>query len=121
MNRGEWTSNSDEFTRFIPAEDRSTCQLTKVLGHIWNIKKDSISLNYTDMSTTKKQEPAKRIVLKTIASFFYPQGFLLIIFTYYIVLHEKLMLQSLWSKALNLDDEISSLDLIVWSERNDYS
>lgn len=95
LNLRKWTSNSDEVNRFIPAEDRSTCQFTKVLGHIWNIEKDTISLKCTDMST-KEQEPTKKIVLKTIASVFDPQG----LFSP-VLLCGKAMLQSLWSKGLD--------------------
>ena len=110
LNLREWSSNSDAVNRFIPAEDRSTCQLTKVLGHIWNIEKDTISLKCTDMST-KEQEPTKRIVLKTIASVFDPQG----LFSP-VLLRGKVMLQNHWSKGLNWDDKIPDEDLLVWAD-----
>ena len=110
LNLREWTSNSCEVNSFIPSDDRSAYQTTKVLGHLWNIENDSISLKQADIPT-HEHNPTKRIVLKTIASVFDPQG----LFSP-VILRGKVMLQNLWSKGLDWDDEISSEDLLSWSE-----
>ena len=57
----------------IPPADKSDNETAKVLGHIWNVVDDSLSLKpvYAQAET---QTPTKRSVLKTVASVFAPKG-----------------------------------------------
>ena len=110
LNLREWLSNSSDVNNILPAADKSSCRTTKVLGHIWDTENDSISLKNTVMPT-EAQEPTKRIVLKTIASVFDPQG----LFSP-VLLRGKVMLQTLWCKGLDWDDTIPHEDLHAWSD-----
>ena len=109
MNLREWISNDSLVNEFIANEDKASCDSVKVLGHTWNIQGDSLSL--------KKQSPAKetttptkRSVLSEIASVFDPLG----LFSP-VLIQGKVFIQSLWSKNIEWDDEISNEDKTVWS------
>ena len=63
MNLCEWITNNRTVNPFTEFNDRTNCDSVKVLGHIWNVKQDSISLkNSTDM--VMSETPTKRSVLK---------------------------------------------------------
>ena len=42
MNLREWTSNHSEFNKIIEKHDITTCESTKVVGHIWTIENDTL-------------------------------------------------------------------------------
>ncbi|XP_060559357.1 uncharacterized protein LOC132719590 [Ruditapes philippinarum] len=44
MNLREWSSSSEKVNSLIPEVDRSTETETKVLGHVWGIKSDILSV-----------------------------------------------------------------------------
>ena len=71
MNLQEWGSNSKEFLKSIPEQDRVKQTITKVLGILWNTVADRLAV--------KRSKPteysSKREVLKSIATVFDPLGF----------------------------------------------
>ena len=109
MNLREWISNDSFVNQFIVNEDRASCDSVKVLGHTWNIQSDSLALKKPSL-VNGSTKPTKRSVLREIASVFDPLG----LFSP-VLLQGKVFLQSLWSKHIEWDDEISSEDLAVWS------
>ena len=109
MNLREWISNDSFVNQFIANEDRASCDSVKVLGHTWNIQSDSLALKKPSL-VNGSTKPTKRSVLREIASVFDPLG----LFSP-VLLQGKVFLQSLWSKHIEWDDEISSEDLAVWS------
>ena len=109
MNLQEWISNDSFMNQFIAFEDRASCDSVKVLGHTWNIQSDSLALEKQAL-VNKLTKPTKRSVLREIAAVFDPLG----LFSP-VLLQGKVFLQSLWSKHIEWDDEISSEELAVWS------
>ena len=60
MNLREWTSNSSEFVNYLPEKERSSGQVIKVFGLIWNQVEDylqisSIKVNLDEYDITKCQ------------------------------------------------------------------
>ena len=89
--------------QFIKFSDKTDGDLAQVLGHSWNITNDSISLQSPEKNLGHHPQ-TQRNVLKELASIFDPLG----------LLRGKLF-QTLWSKHLNWDDELSKEELVVWS------
>jgi ribonuclease HI len=109
MNLREWVSNSTTVNEFIPEKDRSDVRSTKVLGHIWNIENDTLSLKPTKVSNVPER-PTKRSTLKEIAEVFDSLGLLAP-----LLIRGKFILQDLWRKHLDWDDEIDDKDLECWN------
>lgn len=109
MNLREWVSNSTTVSEFIPEKDRSDVRSTKVLGHIWNIENDTLSLKPTKVSNVPER-PTKRSTLKEIAEVFDSLGLLAP-----LLIRGKFILQDLWRKHLDWDDEIDDKDLECWN------
>ena len=74
-----------------------------------NITNDSISLKSPEKNLGHHPQ-TQRNVLKELASIYDPLGL-----DSPILLRGKLFLQTLWSKHLNWDDELSKEELVVWS------
>ena len=109
MNLREWISNDSLMNEFIANEDKASCDSVKVLGHTWNIQSDSLSLK-KQSPVKETTTPTKRSVLSKIASVFDPLG----LFSP-VLIQGKVFIQSLWSKNIEWDDEISNEDKTVWS------
>lgn len=105
MNLREWVSNSTTVNEFIPEKDQSDVHSTKMLGHIWNIENDTLSLKPTKVSNVLER-PTKRSTLKEIAEVFDPLGLLAPLL---------IILQDLWKKHLDWDDDIGDKDLECWN------
>lgn len=88
MNLREWESNSKEFLKSIPKQDRVKETLTKVLGILWNTVEDQLVVKVSKLTECS----TKREALKAIATVFDPVGF----FTP-VTLKGKLFLQDLWA------------------------
>lgn len=71
MNLSDWVSNSTTVNEYIPEKDRSDVRSTNVLGHIWNIENDTLSLKPTKVSGVPER-PTKRATLKEIAEMLTP-------------------------------------------------
>ena len=109
MNQREWISNNSEVNKVIDSVDSDCCDTVKVLGHIWIMESDSISLTKPNIPLESTHQ-TKRSVLKEIAAVFDPLG----LFSP-ILLKGKVFLQSLWCKHLDWDDSIKNEDLKQWS------
>ena len=88
MNLREWGSNSKEFLKSIPEQDRVKETITKVLGILGNTVADQLAVK----GSKPIECSSKREVLKSIATVFNPLGF----FTP-ATLQGKLFLQELWA------------------------
>lgn len=113
MNLREWASNNESYTENIPDNDRAKEEDMKVLGMMWDRNNDSLSLR--DAKLVETNSVIKRSVLKDVASVFDPLGLFSL-----VTLNGKLLLQNLWIKHCEWDEEIDSEDLFNWNEvRND--
>jgi hypothetical protein len=109
MNLREWITNYKSVNEFIPSEDRANDEVVKVLGHHWDVNEDTIRLK-EPKPILDKPEITKRDVLKTLASVFDPLGLLSP-----VLLRGKVLLQSLWMKRLDWDDQLENEDREKWS------
>ncbi|XP_060570805.1 uncharacterized protein LOC132729079 [Ruditapes philippinarum] len=110
MNLREWASNSSQLNEMIPTTDQTKSISIKVLGHTWDTKNDTLTLNESSVSSDESIL-TKRIILKQIASVFDPLGLLCP-----VVLEGKILLQSIWKKKYDWDDLIEDDDICeIWS------
>ncbi|XP_073250389.1 uncharacterized protein [Porites lutea] len=105
MNLREWGSNSREFLKSIPEQDREKETITKVLGILWNTIKDHLIVK----GSKPTECSSKREVLKSIATVFDPPGF----FTP-ATLQGKLFLQDLWASKKEWDEKLDEEVLHKW-------
>ena len=108
MNKREWISKNEEVNQEFKPEDRVEDENVNVLGYTWNIKSDSILLKQNS-TLLGSESLTKRAILKELASVFDPCGLLSP-----VLLRGKILLQVLWSKHLDWDDNIDSEDLKLW-------
>ncbi|XP_053395800.1 uncharacterized protein LOC128555967 [Mercenaria mercenaria] len=108
MNLREWISNSDIVNKYIPSDSRADTDSMSVLGLCWDPKNYTISLKPAEVCDMKS--PTKRAILKNVASKFDPLG----LFSP-VLLRGKLLIQQLWQKGLDWDDEISEEDASQWN------
>ena len=100
MNLREWGSNSKEFLKSIPEQDRVKETITKVLGILWNTVADQLAVK----GSKPTECSSKREVLKSIATVFDPLGF----FTP-ATLRGKLFLQELWASEKEWDEKLEEM------------
>ena len=105
MNLREWGSNSKEFLKSIPEQDRVKETITKVLGILWNTVADQLAVK----GSKPTECSSKREVLKSIATVFDPLGF----FTP-ATLRGKLFLQELWASEKEWDEKLEEEMLHKW-------
>ena len=105
MNLRECGSNSREFLKSIPEQDRVKETITKVLGILWNTIKDHLIVK----GSKPTECSSKREVLKSIATVFDPLGF----FTP-ATLQGKLFLQDLWASKKEWDEKLDEVMLHKW-------
>ena len=107
MEARKWVSNSNQVLAAIPEEHRAEELLiqgadqpmSKTLGLSWFSEEDTLSVPAPLCSTTRPI--TKRSVLKKIATSFDPLGLILP-----AVIRRKQLLQSLWGRGHDWDDEI---------------
>ena len=105
MNLREWGSNSKEFLKSIPEQDRVKETITKVLGILWNSVADQLAVK----GSKPTEGSWKREVLESIATVFDPLGF----FTP-ATLRGKLFLQELWASEKEWDEKLEEEMLHKW-------
>lgn len=110
VNLREWVSNDDEVNSYFPIESRSQSQILKVLGYKWNAKRDTLAVNESRILRDDDSAVTKRTVLKQISSVFDPMG----LFSP-VTLRGKALLQTVWSKKFDWDDEIDQSSVKTWS------
>ena len=105
MNLRKWGSNSKEFLKSIPEQDRVKETITKVLGILWNTGKDQLIVK----GSKPTECSPKREVLKSIATVFDPLGF----FT--PATHQgKLFFQDLWASKREQDEKLEKEMIHKW-------
>ena len=108
MNMRDWGSNSMEFLKTVPADDRSQQVISKVLGILWNKKEDNVMI-WSPNHETLINIKTKREVLAVIASVYNPLGYLSPAIT-----KMKVFLQRLWEERKDWDHEITSDQSKEW-------
>ncbi len=108
MNMREWFSNSPELMKLIPEKDRGKGDKTSVLGLLWDILKDQLSVKGSEKleisATTKRQ------VLHTIARIFDPLGFF-----NPLTVKAKLYIQRLWKEKFEWNAEVTEEKQKEWA------
>jgi len=92
----------------IPDIDKTKSEKVKVLGHTWDTKCDTFSVQ-TSKVINSELPASKRNVLKQIASVYDPLGFFVP-----VTIQGKTLLQKLWSKKLEWDDLLDPEDKAEW-------
>ncbi|CAC5396420.1 unnamed protein product [Mytilus coruscus] len=108
MNLREWISNSQSLNDFLLPEDEPKVNQTKVLGHLWNIENDTLSVKHSQ-SFINSGNITKRKTLKEISEVFDPLG----LFSP-ILISGKIFLHDLWKKHLRWDDELQNTYSLKW-------
>jgi hypothetical protein len=106
MEARKWISNSPEVLAEIPVEDQASeivindgqNPTTKTLGIAWDSKNDELRMSTCEAS---RLQLTKRNFLRKIATIFDPLGFV----SPFIVV-AKILLQELWARGYEWDDEI---------------
>lgn len=100
MNLRDWTSNSQEFNKSLPAESVTNGKETvSILGMQWNKTADSLSLHFNPVDEVL----SKRLLLSAVAQVYDPLGLVAP-----CMLALKLFLQNCWVKGMLWDDPIPS-------------
>ena len=107
MEARKWISNSKHVLAAIPEEHRASelvirdadQPVSKTLGLSWFSEEDTLSIPAPSMSATLSV--TKRSVLKKIATIFDPLGLISP-----AVIRGKMLLQTLWARGYDWDDEI---------------
>ena len=110
MHARKWLSNSPSVLADIPVEDRkaevdldrSQLPCTKTLGVWWLADQDVFTFKET--APDDSMVYTKRNFLKKIATLFDPIGFLAP-----FTIRAKMLLQDMWTKGLDWDDELTEL------------
>ena len=107
MHARKWISNSPKVIEAIPTEERATeivinsgqDPVIKTLGISWNSTEDLFTVTASPVSPDF--QTTKRNVLSKVATIFDPLGF---VCPYVIV--AKILLQELWTRGYDWDDEV---------------
>ena len=105
----KWLSNSLEFLKSVPQEDRATqLQLddrelpsAKTLGVLWEAAEDHFTFNITRLQDENAM--SKRLFLRMIATLFDPLGFL-----GPFIARAKMLFQTMWLEGYDWDDPLAS-------------
>ena len=97
-------TSSVEVNMAIPLNDRADGKDMKVLGLAWNASKDTLAIQ-DSKHVKENMKVTKRNVLKEIASVYDPLGLLCP-----VILRGKVLLQNLWKKLLEWDNELGMAD-----------
>ncbi|EFP02481.1 hypothetical protein CRE_26836, partial [Caenorhabditis remanei] len=103
MNLREFLTNDPETMARIPAEDRAATSVVKLLGHIWDSEKDTITIK---VPAPPEGIPTKRELLQFCASIYDPCGNIAP-----LLVDTKGLIADVWDKGLGWDKEITA-DLV---------
>ena len=103
FNARKWWTSNNNLQEFINRQEQSKSSDEKVLGIHWNENADVFVMNLNDyIKEAEKLAPAKRNVLKIIAGFYDPTGFIQpIIVSLKILFHEICSVNVSWDEKLN--------------------
>lgn len=120
MQARKWVSNSKEVVAAIPKEYRASeivinndQPITKTLGVSWSSTDDTLTVSTPPVSSTL--QITKRNVLKRIAAIFDPLGLVSP-----VVITGKALLQTLWTRGYDWDDEIqddTAIKINTWLDQ----
>lgn len=110
MRIRDWNTNSQELWERIPADFRAKQLTTKVLGLVWDTKKDTLTLA-VDTAVLKRKALSKREILRIIASIFDPCGLVSP-----LILSARLFVQQLWVKQYKWDTGIDKELIEQWKQ-----
>eukprot|EP00795_Rhopilema_esculentum_P012680 gene12680-3393_t len=107
MYARKWLSNSTAVLKVIPETDRAEnidldageLPSVKTLGIVWNAQRDVFT--YKSVKQAEGTTYTKRFLLKEMATLFDPLGFI----SPYVI-RIKVIMQELWLRGLNWDDEL---------------
>ncbi|XP_045777259.1 uncharacterized protein LOC123875465 [Maniola jurtina] len=106
MNLRQWSSNSTDFMQQIP--DCCPEEIVKVLGLDWHIKDDTLHLRTNKIINNAN---TKRGILKSVASYFDPCGFIVP-----TLLAAKILLQDLWKMKIKWDSPLPKDIVEKWKD-----
>ncbi|GFY36056.1 integrase catalytic domain-containing protein [Trichonephila clavipes] len=112
----KWGSNESSVLESLPTELRSSSgslhieedHLMKILGIIWNSKKDTFRIN---VSPPNEVRPTKRQLLSTIAKIYDPLGFLSP-----TTIQLKILMQDIWKENISWDDPVTDCIFESWTQ-----
>ena len=110
MNMRAWISNDEKVMRAIDERDRCNDKYVNVLGMIWNVKEDTITVAKPKIIKCDGVI-TKRTILQQIASVFDPLG----IYSP-VMIEAKLLMQELWKKNFDWDDIIPEELTCRWTK-----
>ncbi|KAF8368761.1 hypothetical protein PRIPAC_86590 [Pristionchus pacificus] len=99
MNLREYASNDQSFNNIVHESDRSKDEFQKLLGILWNVKTDQLSIKIP--ISEKKEKVSKRSMLSVVATPYDPLGLL-----NPLTLPPRLTIQSLWRSTLKWDETV---------------
>ncbi|XP_065197781.1 uncharacterized protein LOC135829305 [Sycon ciliatum] len=109
MNLREWGTNDPDFRDALAPEDKSSCDVMKVLGMSWDTNRDTLS---TAKSTTNQYSViTKRDVLRSIAQFYDPMG----LFSP-VIMRAKILVQSIWKLHVDWDSPLPDALVHEWKD-----
>ena len=104
----DWGSNSTEFLKTVPADDRNHQVISKVLGILWDKKQDNLMIRSPNHKVWINAK-TNREVLAVISSVYDPLGYLSPAMT-----KMKVSLQRLWEESKDWDHEMTSDQSKEW-------
>lgn len=110
MNLEDWMSNCKDVMTNIPECNKAKVETMKVLGHVWNTEKDTLSLN-VNKSYDMADKCTKREVLKQIAGVYDPMGLFCP-----VILKCKDFLKTLWNNDVHWDEGLSKDETQHWEK-----
>jgi len=114
FNFGKWRTN-DPMLRSLIADKILNCESQKILGVKWNDREDTLIFYLDEIAaiTDTQQALTKRIMLRTLASFFDPLGMLQpIIVGLKIMFQEACKITKDWDQVLSNDIQQKWFDRI---------
>lgn len=119
----KWISNSPNVVQCLNSSSHDSEQnmelcpkfnIDKVLGMFWTTKTDSfqfvLKLNDTNTKILNGEKiPSKRELLKILMSIFDPLGLITP-----VLIHPKILLQSIWRSKIDWDDKINNEHHVKW-------
>ena len=114
FNVRKWRASNNNLQEFINRQEQSKSSDEKVLGIHWNENTDVFVINLNDyINEAEKLAPTKRNVLKIIAGFYDPIGFI-----QPIIVSLKILFQEICSVNVSWDEKLNETLTSKWLESN---
>uniref|UniRef100_A0A8R1EGV9 Integrase catalytic domain-containing protein n=1 Tax=Caenorhabditis japonica TaxID=281687 RepID=A0A8R1EGV9_CAEJA len=106
MNLREYQMNSTDARKSIPEMDRAKDDIVKLLGHMWNSTKDTLTIK---IPKPPENVPTKREIVSFLASIYDPMGMLSP-----ITVPLKEVIQDLWQEEISWKEKIPGHAMKKW-------